>query len=111
MCIDNEIQNAIAFYQVLKKDLYTLLVKKSKAPFDYEGKLCAANNGWYVKYPITEEHQDSEMYHALVKVGILLESMVKNDVQLWDKTQGIEMIRVAPDYRCENIILDVRFHD
>ena len=111
MCIDNEIIGAVNFYQVLKKDLHTMLVKKSEAPFDYEGKLFTVDNGWYIKYPINEEQQSSEMYHALTSVGILLESMLKNDVQLWDKTQGIRMIKVAPDYRCESIILDVSFLD
>ena len=111
MCIDNEIINAINFYQVLKKDLHTMLVKKSEAPFDYEGKLFTVDNGGYIKYPINEEQRGSEMYHALISVGMLLESMLKNDVQLWDKTQGIRMIKVAPDYRCESIILDVSFLD
>ena len=111
MSISNEIINAVNFYAVLKKDLHTLLVKESKSPIDYEGKLFTVDNGWYIKYPINEEQQSSEMYHALISIGILLESMLKNDIQLWDKTQGIRMIKVAPDYRCESIILDVSFLD
>ena len=112
MSIGNEIINAVNFYQVLKKDLHTLLVKKSKVPFDYEGKLTLSDDCQpLLKYSIEEDYQNSEMYHALISVGILLESMLKNDVRLWNKTEGIEMIRVAPDYRCETIILDVRFHD
>ena len=112
MCISNEMINVINLYQVLKKDLYTLLVKGSENPLDYEGKInTGGNKGRYLKYPINEENQGSEMYHALVSLGILLESMLKHDVQLWDKTQGIMSIRVAPDYRCETIVLDIISQD
>ena len=109
MCIDNEIINAINFYQVLKKDLHTLLIKSSKTPLDYEGTLTEEG---HIEYQIHEEHRDREMHRALINAGILLESMLKNDVRLWDKTQGIEnieSIEVAPDHRCETIVLEVRF--
>ena len=106
MCIDNEIINAINFYQVLKKDLHTMLIKSSKTPLDYEGNLTEEG---HIEYQINEEHRDREMHRALINAGILLESMLKNDVRLWDKTQGIESIEVAPDHRCETIVLEVRF--
>lgn len=70
MSISNEIINAVTFYQVLKKDLHTMIVKKSEAPFDYEGKLFTVDNGLYIKYPINEEQQGGEMYHALASVGM-----------------------------------------
>ena len=106
MCIDNKIINAVNFYQVLKKDLHTMLIKSSKTPLDYEGNLTGEG---YIEYPINEEHRDREMYRALINTSILLESMLKNDVRLWDKTQGIESIEVTPDHRCETIVLEVRF--
>ena len=105
MYIDNEFINAVNFYQVIKKDLHTMLIKGSKNPLDYEGTLTEGG----VEYQINEEHRDREMHRALIDAGILLESMLKNDVRLWDKTQGIESIEVAPDHRCETIVLEVRF--
>ena len=108
MCIDNEIINAINFYQVLKKDLHTMLIKSSKTPLDYEGNLTEEG---HIEYQINEEHRDREMHRALIDAGILLESMLKNDVRLWDKTQGIEYIEVAPDHRCEIIVLEVLFQE
>ena len=106
MCIDNEIINAINFYQVLKKDLHTMIVKGSKTPLDYEGNLTEEG---HIEYQINEEDQSKEMHRALIDIGMLLESMLKNDVRLWDKTQGIAYIEVAPDHRCETIVLEVRF--
>ena len=106
MSISNEIINAINFYQVLKKDLHTLLIKNSKTPLDYEGTLTEEG---HIEYQINEEHRDREMHRALIDAGIILESMLKNDVRLWDKTQGVESIEVAPDHRCETIVLEVRF--
>ena len=106
MCIGNEIINAINFYQVLKKDLHTMLIKSSKNPLDYEGTLTEKGR---IEYQINEEDQSKEMHRALIDAGILLESMLKNDVRLWDKTQGVERIEVAPDHRCETIVLEVRF--
>ena len=108
MCIDNEIINAINFYQVLKKDLHTMIVKGSKNPLDYEGTLTEKGR---IEYQINEEDQSKEMHRALINVGILLENMLKNDVRLWDKTQGIAYIEVAPDHRCEIIVLEVLFQE
>ena len=108
MCIDNEIINAINFYQVLKKDLHTMLIKSSKTPLDYEGNLIEEG---HIEYQINEEHRDREMHRVLINAGILLESMLKNDVRLWDKTQGIAYIEVAPDHRCEIIVLEVLFQE
>ena len=103
----NEIKNAVDMYNLMKKDLHTLLVKKSFAPLDYEGKI--ANNGSgvvYIEYGIND---DRESYEALIEAGKIIENMMKIDVRLWNKTQRIKYIEVAPDHWCGVMVMEILF--
>ena len=68
MCIDNEIQNAIAFYEVLKTDLNTLLVKGSKSPLDYLGEIETQPYAVTIEYQISEPNQNRETFDLLVSI-------------------------------------------
>ena len=108
MCIDNEIINAINFYAVLKKDLHTLLVEGSKSPIDYIGEIEVHPYFTEFTYPI-EERKSREVYDAMVSISSLIENMLKDDIRLWGKTQNIKWIQVAPDHRCETVVMEIGF--
>ena len=107
----NEIQNAIAFYEVLKTDLNTLLIKGSKSPLDYLGEIETHPYSATITYPIREPNHTRETFDLLLDVGVVLEHMVKTDIRLWDKTSGIRTLVVAPDHRCEKMVLEIIFQD
>ena len=105
----NEIQNAIRFYEVLKKDLHTLLVKGSISPLDFDGEIVIHPYITSINYLINEKEQSEETYDILLKSSVLIENMLKSDLRLWDKTQGIKWLEVAPDHRCETVVMEIGF--
>ena len=111
MFSNTEIKSAVNFYTVLKKDLHTLLVKERKSPLDYEGAITVCPCITSFEYSVQEENQNSKTYHALVDASVLIENMLKVDVQLWGKTRGIKCIEVGPDHRCEKVVMEIVFQD
>ena len=109
MLKNKEIQSAVNFYAVLKKDLHTLLVKESKSPIDYIGKIEVHPYFVTLTYPIEENKQNRETYHAVVDVSMLLENMLKDDLRLWEKTSGLKWLEIAPDHRCETVVMEIGF--
>ena len=105
----NEIQNAIRFYEVLKKDLHTLLVKGSISPLDFDGDIKIQPYFTSFTYVINEKEQSKETHDILLKSSVLIENMLKSDLRLWDKTQGIKWLEVAPDHRCETVVMEIGF--
>ena len=105
----NEIQNAIRFYEVLKKDLHTLLVKGSISPLDFDGNIEIHPYITALTYPINEKEQSEETHDMLLKASALMENMLKIDLRLWNKTQGIKWLEVAPDHRCETVVMEIGF--
>ena len=97
-----ENQQLIQTYEVLKRDLHTLLVKESKSPLDYEGKVEFRDKSTTaLRYMYcnnnTEEESDT--------LCSLLEGMIKTDLRIWDKTQGVEGITaVVVDNDCSGEI-------
>ena len=108
MLINKEISNAAKFYQIAKRDLHTLLVKESKSPLDYEGVITPYPYITSLVYTIKEE-QSKETYDALVGISRLIENLLKEDLRLWGKTQGIKTLKVAPDLRCESVVMEIVF--
>ena len=108
MVKNKEIQSAINFYAVLKKDIHTLLVKESIYPVDYIGKIVMIPHFTELTYPI-EERKSREVYEAMVSISSLIENMLKDDIRLWGKTQNIKWIQVAPDHRCETVVMEIGF--
>ena len=107
--LNTEIKNAITFYAVLKKDLHTLLVKESTSPLDYIGKIEVHPHFTELTYPVEEGRKSREVYDAMVDFSVLTENMLKDDVRLWEKTSGIKWIQVAPDHRCETVVMEIGF--
>ena len=108
--LNNEIKNASIAYSVMKRDLHTLLVKESKSPIDYIGKIEVHPYFVTLTYPIEEGNKQSrETYHAVVDVSVLLENMLKDDLRLWEKTSGLKWLEIAPDHRCETVVMEIGF--
>ena len=109
--LSTETKNAIKFYEILKKDLHTLLVEGGKSPLDYEGIAELYPDFVSLQYPIQEKDQSRKMYNALLDIGEAISNMLKGDVRIWGKTQGIKSIEIAPDHRCELVIMEIIFQD
>ena len=109
MFATNEIQNAIRFYEVLKKDLHTLLVKGSIAPLDFDGDIEIQPYITSFTYTINEKEQSKETHDILLKSSALMENMLKNDLRLWEKTSGLKWLEIAPDHRCETVVMEIGF--
>ena len=88
----------IQTYEVLKKDLHTLLIKGSITPLDYEGKVefrDTSTTALRYKYCNSNTAEEAD------KACSLLEGMIKTDLRIWDKTQGVEGITaVVVDNDC-----------
>ena len=102
----NEINNAAKFYQIIKKDLHTVMVKKSASPLDYDGMVSIYPKTTTISYSITDECS----YQLLADLCTCIEDMLKFDLRLWGTTQGIERIEVAPSLTCDVVVLELFFH-
>ena len=93
------IVNGIRLYETIKKDLYTLLVKESKEVFDYEGNVEIEAERVEFEYdPSIAFNMDYDSSITIVKT---IKYMLKHDIMLWDKTQGISKL----------FVLTMRFRD
>ena len=106
MLKNKEIQSAVNFYAVLKKDIHTLLVKESIYPVDYIGKIEMNPHFTELTYPIEE---NPENYQMVLDISVLIENMVKDDIRLWEKTHIIKWIQVKPNRRCEYVTMTIGF--
>ena len=93
------IVNGIRLYETIKKDLHTLLVKESKEVFDYEGNVEIEAERVEFEYdPSIAFNMDYDSSITIVKT---IKYMLKHDIMLWDKTQGITKL----------FVLTMRFRD
>ena len=93
------IVNGIRLYETIKKDLHTLLVKESKEVFDYEGNVEIEAERVEFEYdPSIAFNMDYDSSITIVKT---IKYMLKHDIMLWDKTQGISKL----------FVLTMRFRD
>ena len=92
-----EIIDVIRFYEILKKDIHTLLVKKSKAPFDYTGEVELCDKTAYLYYELPTNPD----LIFLQKISFLwcctIQEMLKCDIKVWDKAQNISEISLVVD--------------
>ena len=89
----------IRLYETMKKDLYTLLVKESKEVFDYEGNVeMEADRVEFEYEPTIAFNMD---YDSSITIVRTIKYMLKHDIMLWDKTQGISKL----------FVLTMRFRD
>ena len=93
------IVNGIRLYETIKKDLYTLLVKESREVFDYEGNVEMESERVEFEYePSIAINMD---YDSSITIVRTIKYMLKHDIMLWDKTQGISKL----------FVLTMRFRD
>lgn len=93
------IVNGIRLYETIKKDLYTLLVKESKEVFDYEGDVEMEEER--VKFEYEPSIALNIDYDSSITIVRMIKYMLKHDIMLWDKTQGISKL----------FVLTMRFRD
>ena len=93
------IVNGIRLYETIKKDLHTLLVKESKEVFDYDGNVKIETDRAEFEYePSIAINMD---YDSSITIVRTIKYMLKHDIMLWDKTQGISKL----------FVLTMRFRD
>ena len=93
------IVNGIRLYETIKKDLYTLLVKESKEVFDYEGDVEMEADCIEFEYePSIAFNMD---YDSSITIVRMIKYMLRHDIMLWGKTQGISKL----------FVLTMRFRD
>ena len=93
------IVNGIRLYETIKKDLHTLLVKESREVFDYEGNVEIEAERVEFEYdPSIALNMD---YDSSITIVRTIKCMLKHDIMLWDKTQGISKL----------FVLTMRFRD
>ena len=93
------IVNGIRLYETIKKDLHTLLVKESREVFDYEGNVEIEAERVEFEYdPSIAFNMD---YDSSITIVRTIKCMLKHDIMLWDKTQGISKL----------FVLTMRFRD
>ena len=93
------IVNGIRLYETIKKDLYTLLIKESKEVFDYEGDVEMEAD--LVKFEYEPSIALNIDYDSSITIVRMIKYMLKHDIMLWDKTQGISKL----------FVLTMRFRD
>ena len=93
------IVNGIRLYETIKKDLHTLLVKESKEVFDYEGDV--EMEAGLVKFEYEPSIVLNMDYDSSITIVRTIKYMLKHDIMLWDKTQGISKL----------FVLTMRFRD
>ena len=94
-----DIVNGIRLYETIKKDLHTLLVKESKEVFDYEGDV--EMEAGLVKFEYEPSIGFNVDYDSSITIVRTIKYMLKHDIMLWDKTQGISKL----------FVLTMRFRD
>ena len=93
------IVNGIRLYETIKKDLYTLLVKESKEVFDYEGDV--EMDAVRVEFEYEPSIAFNMDYDSSITIVRTIKCMLKHDIMLWGKTQGISKL----------FVLTMRFRD
>ena len=93
------IVNGIRLYETIKKDLHTLLVKESKEVFDYEGDVEMEAD--LVKFEYEPSIALNIDYDSSITIVRMIKYMLKHDIMLWGKTQGISKL----------FVLTMRFRD
>ena len=89
----------IRLYETMKKDLYTLLIKESREAFNYEGNVeMEADRVEFEYEPSIGFNVD---YDSSITIVRTIKYMLKHDIMLWDKTQGISKL----------FVLTMRFRD
>ena len=88
------IDELLRIYEIMKKDLYTLLVTKSPYILDYEGGNDRGKTiTKLVEFRYRTNFKDSD--HILTfKVQRYLKEALKHDIMLWGETQQIESLYV-----------------
>ena len=88
------IDELLRIYEIMKKDLYTLLVTKSPYILDYEGSNDRGKTiTKLVEFRYRTNFKDSD-HNLTFKVQRYLKEALKHDIMLWGETQQIESLYV-----------------
>ena len=93
----NEINQGIMDAGLLKKDIHTLLVKKSEAPFDYTGELELCDKMAYLFYEPPTNPALKFIQKFSYSWCYTIKEMLKSDIKIWDKAQNISEISLVAD--------------
>ena len=106
----HEIYNVLRFYEILKKDAYTLLVKKSKSLTDYAGYLDFYENTVNLHYAPSID-STFDFIQAMIKTNwySVIHDMIRRDIQLWEKNQDITNISLVFDLPRERVSFTVHY--
>ena len=110
---ENEIkmvEEFVDFYEILKKDAYTLLVKKSKSLTDYAGYLDFYENTVNLHYAPSID-STFDFIQAMIKTNwySVMHDMIRRDIQLWEKNQDITNISLVFDLPRERVSFTVHY--
>lgn len=106
----HEIHNVLRFYEILKKDVYTLLVKKSKSITDYEGYLDFYENTVNLQYAPSID-STFDFIQAMIKTNwySTMHDMIRRDIRLWEKNQDITNTSLVFDLPRERVSFTVYY--
>ena len=81
-------------YEMVKTDLYTLLVEESEDKLDYRGKpsfIGKRENGGFASFKYSVINPTNLSYIDLLKVcHSTIDVMLKRDIKMWDKADTVE---------------------
>ena len=104
-----EIMDVIIFYEILKKDVHALLVRKSKFQMDYKGKLRLCKKTAILTYDCSS----SVGLNGILKIDnkwiSILKDMINADIMIWNKTSNISDMSLIYHDGCTKVIFAVNF--
>lgn len=103
-----EVYNVLRFYGILKKDVHTLLVKRSENPIDYEGRIDFYENVAHLYYE-PAFNSTFKFMQAMIKCNCCsaMQDLIRRDIQLWDKNQDITNTSLVFDLSRERVSFTV----
>ena len=98
-----ELDFAIRMYEMVKGDLYTLLVEGSKNKLDFIGEIKSLGSVINIDYRGIVNPAGLNYDGALHLCITTVDKMLKNDIRLWGKTEIIdEFFGLTPKKYCPN---------
>lgn len=100
----------VDFYEILKKDVHTLLATKSENPIDYTGKVHLYKNIAFLKYMSLGTNLDFAKMNKK-RWQQLIERMIKSDINLWGKPQDATDITFGCDPTREEAVFTISYYN
>lgn len=104
-----EIIDIITFYEILKKDIHALLVRKSKFQMDYRGKLRLCEKTAILTYDCSSSVGLNGILRIDNKWISILKDMINADIMIWNKTSKISDMSLVYHDGCTKVNFAVNF--